>query len=73
MLLNSKDIILNCRVVFCFFYKHTYAHNRLHYGGGQFNGGRKVMLGGQFNGGIMVVTELVSLMAGKWLCYRDGH
>ena len=32
------------------------------YGGGQFNGGRKVMLGGQFNGGRMVVTEVVSLM-----------
>ena len=30
MLLNSKDIILNCRMVLCLFYKHTYAHHRLH-------------------------------------------
>ena len=27
------------------------------YGGGQFNGGRKVMLGGQFNGGRMVMLR----------------
>ena len=42
------------------------------YGGGQFNGGRKV-IGGQFNGGRMVVTEVVSLMEGEWSCYRGGH
>ena len=27
------------------------------YGGGQFNGRRKVMLGGQFNGGRMVMLQ----------------
>ena len=43
------------------------------YGGGQFNGGRKVMLGGQFNGGRMVVMEVVTLMEGEWSCYRGGH
>ena len=42
------------------------------YGGGQFNGGRNVMLGGQFNGGRMVVTEVVTLMEGEWSCYRGG-
>ena len=30
MLLNSKDIILNCRVVLCLFSMRTYAHHRLH-------------------------------------------
>ena len=40
------------------------------YGGGQFNGGRKVMLGGQFNGGRMVATEVVSIMEGEWSCYE---
>ena len=43
------------------------------YGGGQVNGGRKVMLGGQFNGWRMVVMEVVSLMEGEWSCYRGGH
>ena len=42
------------------------------YGGGQFNGGRKVMLGGQFNGGRMVVKEVVSLMEGECSRYRGG-
>ena len=27
------------------------------YGGGQFNGGSKIMLGGQFNGGRMVMLR----------------
>ena len=52
--------------------------------GGQFNGGRMVMLqrwtvyrrenhrygGGRFNG---QVTEVVTLMEGKWSYYRSGH
>ena len=40
------------------------------YGGGQFNGGRKVMLGGQFNGGRMVMLQRWSVMEGEWSCYR---
>ena len=40
------------------------------YGGGQFNGGSKVMLGGQVIGGRMVITGVVSLMEGEWSCYR---
>ena len=56
------------------------------YGGGQFNGGSKIMLGGQFNGGRMVIyrggqfhggrmvmLKRWSLMAGEWSCYRSGH
>ena len=31
------------------------------YGGGQFNGARKVVLGGQFNGGQMVMLQRWSL------------
>ena len=43
--------------------------------GGQFNGGRTVMLHGgrQFNGGRMVVIEVASLMEGEWSCYRGGQ
>ena len=55
------------------------------YGGGQFNGGRMVMLQKQSvywreNGDTEVVswrenghvTEVASLMKGKWFCYKGG-
>ena len=29
--------------------------------------------GGQFNGGRMVMLEVVSLMEGEWSCYRGGQ
>ena len=29
--------------------------------------------GGQFNGGRMVMLEVVSLMEGEWTCYRGGQ
>ena len=42
--------------------------------GGQFNGGRMVMLGGdQYNGGRMVMLQRWSLMEEEWSCYRGGH
>ena len=28
--------------------------------------------GGQFNGGRMVMLQVVTLMEGKWSCYRGG-
>ena len=30
------------------------------------------MRGGQFNGGRIVVMEVASLMEGEWFCYKDG-
>ena len=39
------------------------------YRGGQFHGGRMVMLrGGQFNGGRIVITKDTCLMEGEWSC-----
>ena len=29
--------------------------------------------GGQFNGGRMVMLEVASLMEGEWSCYRGGQ
>ena len=43
------------------------------YGGSQFNGGSKIMLGGQFYGGRMVMLQRWSLLGGEWSCYRSGH
>ena len=54
------------------------------YRGGQFNGGRMVMLQrvtllGRmvnrrwFHGGRIVVTEVASLMEGEWSCYGGGQ
>ena len=31
------------------------------------------MLGGQFNGGRMVMLQRCSKMEGEWSCYRGGH
>ena len=55
------------------------------YRGGQFNGGRMVMLQrclmegawscyrGQYNGGRMLLTEVESLNEGEWSFYRGGQ
>ena len=58
-----------------------------YYGGGQFSGGRMIMLqrwivyrreNGHVtevvtNGGRIVMLQKWSLMEGEWLCYRSGH
>ena len=45
------------------------------YRGGQFKGGRRVLLQWRlFNGkGIGHVREVASLMEGEWSCYLGGH
>ena len=35
--------------------------------------GARYMLGGQFNGGRMVMLHRWSLIEGEWSCYRGGH
>ena len=36
-------------------------------------GGWSCYRGGQFNGGRMVMLQRWSLMEGEWSCYRSGH
>ena len=47
----------------------------LSYGGGQFSGGRMVMLQwwSVYWKENCHVTEVVTLMEGEWSCYRSGH
>ena len=43
------------------------------YGGGQFNGGRMVLLRRWTNRESMIVREVVKLMEVEWSCYGGGQ